>query len=48
MVKIYWKYDQKGNRINWKNENYKVEFSEGEKHAYEEVSKTLKTDLSKM
>jgi F0F1-type ATP synthase membrane subunit b/b' len=30
------------------NENYKVEFSEGEKHAYEEVSKTLKTALSKI
>ena len=31
-----------------KNENYKVEFSEGEKHAYEEVAKTLKTALSKI
>ena len=30
------------------NENYKVEFSEGEIHAYEEVSKTLKTALSKI
>ena len=29
-------------------ENYKVEFSEGEKHAYEEVAKTLKTALSKI
>ena len=31
-----------------KNENYKVEFSEGEKHAYEEVAKTLKTALRKI
>jgi hypothetical protein len=31
-----------------KNENYKIEFSQGEKHAYEEVSKTLKTALSKL
>ena len=31
-----------------KNENYKVEFSEGEKHAYEEVAKILKTALSKI
>ena len=30
------------------NENYKVEFAEGEKHAYEEVSKTLKAALSKI
>lgn len=31
-----------------KNENYKIEFSQGEKHAYEEVAKTLKTALSKI
>ena len=31
-----------------KNENYKVEFSEGEKHSYEEVAKTLKTALRKI
>ncbi|MBT3923796.1 MAG: hypothetical protein HOF21_14605 [Nitrospina sp.] len=31
-----------------KNENYKIEFAEGEKHAYEEVAKTLKTALSKI
>ena len=31
-----------------RNENYKLEFPEGEKHAYEEVAKTLKTALSKI
>ncbi len=31
-----------------KNENYKIEFSQGEKHAYEEVAKTLKAALSKI
>ncbi len=31
-----------------KNENYKIEFSQGEKHAYEEIAKTLKTALSKI
>ena len=31
-----------------RNENYKLEFAEGEKHAYEEVAKTLKTALSKI
>jgi hypothetical protein len=31
-----------------KNENYKIEFAEGEKHAYEEVAKTIKTALSKI
>lgn len=31
-----------------KNENYKIEFAEGEKHAYEEVNKMLKTALSKI
>jgi hypothetical protein len=30
-----------------KNENYKVEYSEGEKHAYAEIAKTLKAALSK-
>ncbi len=31
-----------------KNENYKVEFSEGEKHAYEEAVKQLKKALGKI
>jgi hypothetical protein len=31
-----------------KNENYKIEFAEGEKHAYEEVSKMIKKALSKI
>jgi hypothetical protein len=31
-----------------KNENYKIEYSQGEKNAYEEVAKTLKAALSKI
>ncbi|MBC8288167.1 MAG: hypothetical protein H8E42_11900 [Nitrospinae bacterium] len=31
-----------------KNENYKLEFADGEKHAYEEVAKLLKTALGKI
>ena len=31
-----------------KNENYKVEFSEGEKHAYEGIAKSLKASIDKI
>ena len=31
-----------------KNENYKIEFSEGEKHAYEDAVKQLKKALEKI
>jgi hypothetical protein len=31
-----------------KNENYKIEFSEGEKHAYEDAVKQLKKALGKI
>lgn len=31
-----------------KNENYKIEYSEGEKHAYGEIAKTIKAALSKI
>ncbi len=30
-----------------KNENYKIEFAQGEKQAYENISKTIKTVLAK-
>ena len=31
-----------------KNENYKVEFSAGEKHAYEGIAKSLKASIDKI
>lgn len=31
-----------------KNENYKVEYSEGEKHAYEGIAKALKVSIDKI
>jgi len=31
-----------------KNENYKVEYSEGEKNAYEGIAKTLKASIDKI
>ncbi|MBC8282282.1 MAG: hypothetical protein H8E32_00575 [Nitrospinae bacterium] len=31
-----------------KNENYKLEYSAGEKHAYENLSKTIKVILGKL
>ena len=31
-----------------KNENYKVEYSEGEKNAYEGIAKTLKASIEKI
>ncbi|MBC8283067.1 MAG: hypothetical protein H8E32_04580 [Nitrospinae bacterium] len=31
-----------------KNENYKIEYSQGEKHAYEGIAKSLKASIDKI
>jgi hypothetical protein len=48
LVKFIEEAEKRRKAASAKNENYKIEFSEGEKHAYEEVAKTLKTALSKI
>ena len=40
--------DERRKAASAKNENYKVEYSAGEKNAYENLSKTIKGILSKL